>query len=473
MASVPRHGWAMAAFPALPDQSKTCLILNMGSHEPLYKVRDIFVPLSRYAPEAELARCALRVPEDEAGLWYLTKAIAECGDLDNLHFPISLRSIVYVLESQSAPIDLALIVTGDANKGDCEEHAPQRDDTWYSGKLLKRIAETSQLLKGQIGRVFIVGLGENPHLYSQAQQYIFDAVFFRDELPKYEAIFVSQSPGLPMANAAVLRRALRANRKGVTAFQVEDPGSTRVRGGAYSEKVVAVPTFDLLYDWAFDLIAQFIDRFDYDGAARVLQELTPPVDPRLRARVETIRNTLLDAQARWRLDMKALEFPNVDIPTLAHKLWFACDVVEAQIQKGDEEDVLCRAVDIVNMVRDAAIAIVVAQPRLVLDKPDANKMSDLRNPKNWVFNGLWKDLLDEQQRLWRPLREARNDYVHQFSVPDLGAACKAASMEPEAIPSRLRKLIQQFWSNLGVQGNLPSPRRFRDLNEQLRKLLRP
>ena len=466
----------MAGSPNLSMPSKTCLILNLGSHEPLYKIRDnYYVPLRLHEPEAALARRELGVTE--LGLWYSTRAAWHSGKFEKLHFPISVCSILYVLdvlEHRNEPIDLVLIVTGGETKGACEEHAGERDDTWYSGQLLRNFAETDALLKGHIGSVFVVPLGKNPHLYSQAQQAIFDNQFFSELLPKYEAIFVSQSPGLPMANAAVLRRALRANRKGVTAFQVENPGSDRVRSGAHSEKVVPVPTFDLLYDWAFDLIEQFIDRFDYEGAIAILQELTSAVDPALTDRVRDISTALRDAQSRWRLDMQALGYIKSDVKTFANKLWLACDVIEAQVQRRDDEDVLCRAVDIANIVRDAAAAFMANRPELVLDKHKANSktMSDLRDRKNWGVCGAWRDLLLQQDDFWQPFREARNNYVHHFVLPGLNAACGTAKISESDIPSRLRGLIRSFCRNLSPPVGLETQPTFKHLNANVKALLK-
>ena len=476
----------------------------MGAREPRYQVssgrlRGKFVLLGQHAEESAEARRALTV--DRSGLWYATRQLdlewsAELKE--KISFPISLCSIKETLKWARTEgykqIDLLLlVVTGGPEKGTYVENGPVNDDTWFAGQLLKKYLDISSDFAGAVKRTATCQLGPNAHLYNQAQRYIDQNPLFLEELPKYNRIYMCQSPGLPMVNAAILRRALKANREGLTAFQVVEPASKMVLyGGGLSTNVISVPTVDLLYEWVFGILPELLERFDYRGAINLVRSL--PYHPR-HDKKHQILQLLGPVRARWMLDLKrsGISLPDDRFGELLLKMWLSCDVIESWVRTKEYAEATWRAADIVLKLRECAAAKSVNLPELATESTvDAKKLKEalpsvyesldpdpgrvrlrsdgplrriLKNPPR----AQWREFFRKTEQ-WLILRDTRNRSVHEFE-PITGKEfnekiCHPLRLTPSELAEALREMLREYCSLADCMA--PSPTEpFLDVNAEI------
>jgi len=495
-----------ASSPAAPPDG-VCLILNLGTQEPRLEVRGRFLRLGQEVPEPEAqAVDDFLQLRGRRGLWFAAQQIygrwTPEGDFcPRLSFPIALPAIQYALtDSGASRLDLLLLIaTNVSNRpGTYEVRNASNDDTIFAARLLEKFIAASEW-KARVSQIQIVEVVDRPHLYSAADRQIGQNEHFKG-LGRFARIYVSQSPGLPMVNQAVLRHALRAARERVVPFQIEEPDDPEalLRGGL-SERVAPVPTVDLLYDAAYEVLDELLNRYDYHGAIELVRRL-PQRDDRDRVlplleRAHAIR--------RWdsRDPRTGVSVQDSDpLKEILSQLWMMSYTLDALVKKGDFTELLWRFHELLSQLQACAAALIWGLPDLITKtwlsskrirqtcRPLYNSLPD-RNPrKGYAVNYLvdvainvardwnhqnwsqWASFVSTIEPVIRFLDEARNEIIHRARFFDRNAFDRLSKREEllRQPGEWVRDRLSEFCRSAGLRCPAPLPS-FDKLNQEIRR----
>jgi hypothetical protein len=362
-----------ASSPAAPPDG-VCLILNLGTQEPRLEVNGRFLRLGQEVPEPE-AQAVDDILQlgGRRGLWFAAQQVyrrwtPERDFCQRLRFPIALPAIQYALaDSGAVQLDLLLLIATNVSTrpGTYEVRNASNDDTIFAARLLEKFIAASEWM-ARVSQIQIVEVVDRPHLYSAADRQIGQNEHFR-RLGRFARIYVSQSPGLPMVNQAVLRHALRAARERVVPFQIEEPDDPEalLRGGL-SERVAPVPTVDLLYDAAYEVLDELLNRYDYHGAIELVRRL-PQRDDRDR-----VLPLLEKAHAIRRWDSRDSRTgvsvqDSSPLKETVYQLWMMSYTFDALVKKGDFTELLWRLYELLSQLRACAASLLCQFPPLITE----------------------------------------------------------------------------------------------------------
>ncbi|MGQ9635850.1 MAG: hypothetical protein ACUVXB_16630 [Bryobacteraceae bacterium] len=494
---------AASAEPSQPNG--VCLILNLGTQEPRLQVNGVYLHLGEDVPEAE----AQTVAQDlnlggSRGLWFAARRIwqrwEEREDFrQRLSFPIARPALDYALrDSRSAQIDLLLLIATNASSRPrtYEPRHASNDDTIFAAQLLEKFIRTSEW-NDKVREIQIVEVRDRPHLYSAADRQISQHPNFQ-QLGRFARIYVSQSPGLPMVNQAVLRHSLRAARQRVVPFQIEEPDDPGVLlTGGLSERVVPVPTVDLLYDAAYEVLKKLLDRFDYRGAIDLVDSLPERNDK------EIVMKLLKKAYAIWRWDTSPPAAPMLGAPgdwlgKIVSQLWMMSYTLDALVKRGDFTEVLWRFHEALSQLRACAAAKIWSFPQLATQNwiPEetiqaqcpnlleygrggqrgfaVNYLVDMairvaknRNLADWA---CWSARVSTLESVINFLDQVRNEIIHRARFFDKTEFVKL-SKQQNALDQPGEWLRKRLWQFCGI-AQLQPPAELSSFDEQNQEIRR-